>query len=224
MSDSETMCNGSDMSDDSDMMTAVDVELPDPPVDPLYYLDAPCEPYLAQKRYNDHREFKRSHPRQFSLLPPPLSIEFAFRDLVNAAARAYLTAQATPPSRTTPGTRTEFQDTARRLGVHLDTSVLSYNAGLMGNTLEVKRMVLASVVRFAEVWQDCLPDGADRVLLYKDILKFIHKNAKARKTDDYIKTTLGENVFCYQAADWKVVLEEDLEASRWISWKTGALV
>ncbi|KAK1231143.1 hypothetical protein PQX77_005749 [Marasmius sp. AFHP31] len=224
MSDSETMCSVSDMSDISETMTAVDVQLPDPPINALYYLDAPTGPYLTQKRYNDFREFKLRHPRQPSLIPPPLSIEFAFEDFVSAAARAYLTAQATPPSRTSPGTCTEFQEVARRLGVPLDTSVPSTNAGLMENHLEVKRMMLTSVLRFAEVWKNCLPNGVNKRLLFKDILTFIHKKAEARKTADHIKTRLGEAVFRYQAAEWKDVLEEDLEASRWIRWKDGASV
>ncbi|KAK1218013.1 hypothetical protein PQX77_019311 [Marasmius sp. AFHP31] len=224
MSDTETMCSASDMSETSDTLTAVDAaEFPDPPIDPLFYLNAPLEPYLAQKRYHNFREYKRNHPREFALLPPPNSIEFAFNDLVNATSRAFLTALATSPSRTIPGTTTEFQIVARDLGVHLDTSIPPTDCGSMGNHLEVKRMMLASVRRFAEVWQNSLPDGVDKKLLFKDILKFIREKAEARRKDDGVKLRLGEEIFRYRDADWRDVLEQDLETSRWTRWKNGAL-
>ncbi|KAJ8095470.1 hypothetical protein PM082_023240 [Marasmius tenuissimus] len=192
------MCSVLDMSETSDTLTMVDAaELPDPPIDPLFYLDAPFEPYLTQKRYDNFREFKRNHPREFALLPPPYSIEFAFNDLVNATSRAFLTAQATSPSCTSPGTSTEFQTIAHCLGTHLDTSVPPTDCGSMGNYLEVKRMMLASVMKFAEVWQNCLPDGVDKRLLFKDILKFIREKAEARRKDDSVKLRLGEEIFQY---------------------------
>ncbi|KAK1217954.1 hypothetical protein PQX77_019376 [Marasmius sp. AFHP31] len=224
MSDAETMCDISDMSDTSDTLTAVDAaELPDPPVDPLFYLDAPLAPYLTQKRYHNFREFKRNHPREFALLPPPYSIEFAFNDFVNATSRAFLTAQATSPSHTSPGTTTEFENIAQHLRVRLDTSVPPTDCGSTGNHLEVKRMMLASVVRFAEVWKTCLPDGVDKKLLFEDILKFIREKAEARQKDDRVKLRLGEEVFGYRDADWKDILEQDLETSGWICWKDGLI-
>ncbi|KAK1223062.1 hypothetical protein PQX77_014061 [Marasmius sp. AFHP31] len=224
MSDTETMCSISDMSEISDTLTAVDAaELPDPPIDSLSYLDAPFELYLTQIQYHNFREFKRAHPRQFALLPAPNSIEFAFNDLVNATPRAFLTAQATPPSRTSPGTTTEFEAIATYLGVQLDTSVPPTNCDGLGNHLEVKRMMLASVMRFAEVWQNCLPDGVDKRLLFKDLLKFIREKADARHKEDRTKLRLGEEVFRYQDANWKVVLVRDLAISRWVRWKNQAL-
>ncbi|KAK1229289.1 hypothetical protein PQX77_007656 [Marasmius sp. AFHP31] len=217
MSDSETMCSISDMSDISDT-TAVIYPV-EHPVDRLYYLEAPAETYLAQKRYTDFKEYKKNHPHDFSLLPPPFQVEFAFNDFVKATSRAYLTAQATPPSRTPPGTRAEFQAIGRQLNAHIDTSVpSSKDCDQLGNGLEVKRMVLTSVLRFAEVWQDSLPDGVEKVLLFRDILNFIHKHAKARKEDDQL-----EEPFPYHEADWKEVLQKDLELSRWMRWKEGAL-
>ncbi|KAK1216044.1 hypothetical protein PQX77_021330 [Marasmius sp. AFHP31] len=163
MLDSETMCSVSDMSEISDTTVVDPMEFPAPlpPVDPLYYLEPPAESYLAQKRYDDFKEYKKSHPREFSLVPPPFQIKFAFKDFVNAVSRAYLTAQATPPFRTTPGTSAEFQAISRQLGVRLDTSVPSRGCSQLGNSLEVKRMLLMSVGRFSEVWQDRLPDGVE---------------------------------------------------------------
>ncbi|KAK1216956.1 hypothetical protein PQX77_020403 [Marasmius sp. AFHP31] len=220
MSDSETMCSVSDMSDISDTTTVIyPEEHPAPPVDRLYYLEAPAETYLAQKRYNDFKEYKKNNPRDFCLLPPPFQVEFAFKDFVKATSRAYLTAQATPPSRTPPGTCAEFQAISRQLRAHIDTSVPSKDCGQLGNGLEVKRMLLMSVLRFAEVWQDSLPDGVEKVPLFKDILNSIHKHAKARREDDQLE---GE-VFPYHEADWKEVLENDLDVSRWMRWKEGAL-
>ncbi|KAK1230326.1 hypothetical protein PQX77_006581 [Marasmius sp. AFHP31] len=219
MSDSETMCSVSDMSDISDT-TAVIYPVEHPArLDRLYYLDAPAETYLAQKRYIDFKEYKKNHPRNFSLLPPPFQIEFAFNDFVKATSRAYLTAQATPPSRTPPGTCAEFQAIGRQLNANIDTSVPLKDCGRLGNGLEVKRMLLTSVLRFAEVWQDSLPDGVEKVLVFKDILNFIHKHAKERKEDDLLE----EELFLYHEADWKEVLQQDLEVSRWMRWKEGAL-
>ncbi|KAK1223732.1 hypothetical protein PQX77_013384 [Marasmius sp. AFHP31] len=227
MSDSKTMCSvsDSDMSEISDTTVVDPMEFPAPlpPVDPLYYLEPPAESYLAQKRYDDFKEYKKSHPREFSLIPPPFQIEFAFKDFVNALSRAYLTARATPPFRTTPGTSAEFQAIGRQLGVRIDTSVPSKGCGQLGNSLEVKRMVLTSVVRFSEVWQDRLPDGVEMRLLFKDIVNFIHKNAKARWEDDCVKLRLEQEVFPYHDVDWKEIFEQDLEVSRWMRWKDGAM-
>ncbi|KAK1220241.1 hypothetical protein PQX77_017006 [Marasmius sp. AFHP31] len=220
MSDSETMCSVSDMSDISDTTAVVyPVEHPALAVDRLYYLEAPAETYLAQKRYTNFKEYKKNNPRNFALLPPPFQVEFAFNDFVKATSRAYLTAQATPPSRTPPGTRAEFQAIGRQLDAHIDTSVPLKDCGQLGNGLEVKRMVLTSVLRFAEVWQEGLPDGVEKVLLFRDVLNFIHKHAKARREND----RLEEEAFPYHEADWREVLESDLEVSQWMRWKEGAL-
>ncbi|KAK1226516.1 hypothetical protein PQX77_010503 [Marasmius sp. AFHP31] len=206
-------------------------ELPDPPIDPLFYLDAPLEPYLTQKRggvaqiltrYQDFWEFKRSHPQEFALLPPPYSIKFAFNNFVDATSRAFLTAQATSPSQTSPGTTTEFEIIAQYLRIRLDMSVPPTDHGSTSNQLEVKRMMLTSVRRFAELWQNCLPDDVDKRLLFEDILRFIREEADARRKDDLVKLRLGEGVFGYRNAKWKD-LERDLESSGWIRWRNGLI-
>ncbi|KAK1223886.1 hypothetical protein PQX77_013220 [Marasmius sp. AFHP31] len=206
--------------EEKDAQTLIDL-----PVDFLPYpLSAPCEPYLTQNRYNEYEAYRLRNPRQRALLPPPDSIEFSFRDFTSALGRTFLIAQQTPPSRTIPGTFKEFAKFSKTLKFNLTLSVpRTQTAESAGNLLEVRRMLFTGLIKFAEVWQDALPNGVDKKLLYEDAVKFILKSAGAHKREDSLRLFLGREVFPYGEADWKVIMEEDLARSKWKGWKDGAL-
>ncbi|KAK1216510.1 hypothetical protein PQX77_020862 [Marasmius sp. AFHP31] len=188
---------------------------------PLWALD---EPYLTQNRYKKYGDYRLRNPRQRILLPPPESIEFSFSDFTSALGRTFLVAQRTPQSRTAPGTFKEFTKFSKKLKFNLTLSVPpTQTSESAGNLLEVRRMLFTGLISFAEVWEDALPDGVDKKLLYKDAVKFILKSAGVRKREDHLGLMLGREVFAYVDADWKKIMEEDLARSKWKGWRDGAL-
>ncbi|KAK1222721.1 hypothetical protein PQX77_014426 [Marasmius sp. AFHP31] len=212
-SEMETIC-----SDISEAETAVEPEIQAAP-DPLVYLASPTECYLTRKRYNEFAEFKQQNPGARALLPPPHSIEFSFDDFTSALARSYLAARYTPPSLTPPGSPAEFADMGRRLSLALDTSVPTTQHELNGNALEVKRMIFTSIILWANVW-DQLPNGTEKRTLYKDIAKFIEQKAKLKWEEDAISQ---RSELAYRDVDWRLVMQQDLAASKWEGWRKGAL-
>ncbi|KAK1215045.1 hypothetical protein PQX77_022364 [Marasmius sp. AFHP31] len=224
ISDTETLCV-SEISDMSDAQTLNDFPINNLEFPVPYPLSlAPCEPYLTQNRYNEFEAWKQHNPRQRKLLPPPYSIEFSFRDFTSALGRTFLTAQQTPPSRTTPGTFTEFTAFAKKLRFNLTLSVPpTQTAERAGNIVETRRMLFTALIKFAEVWQDALPDGVEKKRLYEDVVKFILKSAGAQKLENSLRSRLGRKVEPHGDADWKEVMEEDLACSKWTGWKDGAL-
>ncbi|KAL0057593.1 hypothetical protein AAF712_015756 [Marasmius tenuissimus] len=225
ISDTETVGGMSDITDISETFTLVETEPQSlhPQLEDLYNLSAPSEPYLTQKRYKEFEEYKRDNPRQYALLPPPFSIEFSFNDFTSALSRAFLAAQQKPASLTAPGSCEEFRSLSEQMGIKISLSVPPIQTQSEGNVLEVKRMVFASVLRWAEVWEGALPDGVDKRLLYKDLVKFITEKANARKKEDCIRIRLGQDIFAYKDADWREIMEQDLHECKWKGWRYGAL-
>ncbi|KAJ8079189.1 hypothetical protein PM082_021689 [Marasmius tenuissimus] len=174
-------------------------------------------PYLSRKRYNDHDELKKKNPQVRLLLPPPASIEFSFRDFTATLGRAYLVAQHTPVSRTKKGSAAEFIAIAEKLKIRFSPSVPEYREA-MGNELEVKRMLLMSVQKWTERWEEP-PAGASKKLLYNDLIKFICIAARDRRVEDWEMKTYGIEAFTYAEADWREVMVKDLAASRWAGWR-----
>ncbi|KAK1228055.1 hypothetical protein PQX77_008918 [Marasmius sp. AFHP31] len=228
VSDTETLCT-SEISDVSDAQTLNDLPINDLLEFPVPYpLSAPHEPYLTQNRYNEFEAWKRRNPGQRKFLPPPYSIEFSFRDFTSALGRTYLTAQQSPPSRTTSGTFAEFTAFAKKLRFNLTLTVPpTQTAEQAGNIVEIRRMLFTALIKFAEVWQDTLPDGVEKKQLYEDIVRFILKSAGAQRLEDSLRG-LGREVGPYRVerysdACWKEVMEKDLAHSKWKGWKDGAL-
>ncbi|KAK1234211.1 hypothetical protein PQX77_002587 [Marasmius sp. AFHP31] len=123
-----------------------------------------------------------------------------------------------------PGTFKEFAKFSKTLKFNLTLSVPpTQTAESAGNLLEIRRMLFTGLIKFAEVWQDALPDRVDKKLLYEDAVKFILKSAGVRKREDSLRLLLGREVFAYEGADWKVIMEEDLARTKWRGWKDGAL-
>ncbi|KAK1226508.1 hypothetical protein PQX77_010516 [Marasmius sp. AFHP31] len=212
-SETETVC-----SDISEAETAVEPEIQAAP-DPLVYLSSLNECYLTQKRYNEFAEFKQRNPGTRTLLPPPYSIEFSFKDFTSALARSYLAARFTPSSLTPPGSPAEFADMGRQLNLALDTSVPATQHESNGNALEVKRMIFTSVIRWANVW-DRLPDGVEKRMLYKDIARVVERKAKLRWEQD---NDNQRSEPAYRNVDWRVVMEQDLAKSKWEGWRKGVI-
>ncbi|KAL0063055.1 hypothetical protein AAF712_010081 [Marasmius tenuissimus] len=219
MSDSETMYSDSETCV-SDTETVVDglvfpTGIVDNSISTRYIDDS--TPYLTRKRYNDHDELKKKDPRAWPLLPPAASIEFSFRDFTSSLGCAFLVALHTPISRTTEGSADEFRSIAKELKVRFDPSVPEYKES-SGNELEVKRMLLTSVLKWAERWKE-IPDGVSRKLLYSDLIKFIRIAAQEKMIEDREMRIYGIEGMCYGEADWRAVMAADLAASRWAGWR-----
>ncbi|KAL0061240.1 hypothetical protein AAF712_011946 [Marasmius tenuissimus] len=151
------------------------------------------------------------------LLPPAASIEFSFRDFTASLGRAFLVAQHTPTSHTEKASSTEFRSIAERLGVRLDLSVPEYRQSA-GNEVEVKQMLLMSILKWTERWNE-LPAGASKKLLYNDLIKFIYIAAQESRVEDKEMEAFGMEVSPYGELDWRAVMAKDLAASRWAGWR-----
>ncbi|KAL0569424.1 hypothetical protein V5O48_012541 [Marasmius crinis-equi] len=145
------------------------------------------------------------------------AMEHSFDKFISALSRSFLVAKQTPLSRTQAGSTEEFEEFAKRIGVKIDASVPEY-CEEFGNILEIKRMVLTSVLKWLEVWKPPYHEGVNKKRLYKDIMKGIAHKAQSRRFNDAILLGLHTHkgsVFAYEDADWRGIMEEDLRKGRW---------
>ncbi|KAL0575868.1 hypothetical protein V5O48_006118 [Marasmius crinis-equi] len=151
--------------------------------------------------------------------PPQLTpIERSYEAFTAALARTLVCAQYTPPSRTAPGSVSEFEAIQAQLGVSVDSGIPP-TTGEQGNLLEGKRMLLRSIVKWNEFWGSSLPPGVEKALLYRDMMRRISCHARELvHHDNNLRAAKRVNeVFQYRESEWKAIMEQDLGQSQWES-------
>ncbi|KAL0575271.1 hypothetical protein V5O48_006707 [Marasmius crinis-equi] len=144
-------------------------------------------------------------------------MEKSFNKFIAALARTFIVAQRTPITHTQRGFKSEFDRFSEKIGLEIDLSVPEYDEKL-GNLLEIKRMVLTSVLKWMEVWKTPYPEGVSKARLCKDVMKGIAHKAQERRVRDAISLGLSaykDEVFAYEGADWRETMEQDLKEIGW---------
>ncbi|KAL0567263.1 hypothetical protein V5O48_014728 [Marasmius crinis-equi] len=113
-------------------------------------------PYLQQLRNDAFIQKIEQYPNRLNLPLPTPPIKRSFVDFTTALAQSFLVAVYSPPSKSKPACLEEFHAFQQTLGLSIDASVPDNRSDI--NFVEVKRMVLMSLVRWSEVWKDPLPD------------------------------------------------------------------